>query len=271
MTELQRVKTSEAVAGHILGLLFDGTLRSGDRIDLDDIAAALGVSRVPVREGLMHLERDGLVSLPHYRGAFVAAFDAATIREAFDLYGLLSALTCRRATARGEADVLESLAKLDESLARCEDVDDFERLAREFRRVINVAAGGPHLRALLRSFSGLVPAAARFSIEDAMADERAALRAEYDAVASADPDAAAKATLEHILLTADNAVRALVRRGILTGDSVPTESVVTDSAVTDSAVTESVVVGDRAGEVAAETVAAHAALLSLLESRGGRA
>jgi DNA-binding GntR family transcriptional regulator len=215
------MKTSEAVANHILGLLFDGALRTGDRIDLDEVAGALGVSRVPVREGLMHLERDGLVSLPHYRGAFVAAFDTATIREAFELYGLLSALTCRRAAARGEPGVLETLAKLDESLAGCDDVDEFERLAREFRRVINVAAGGPHLRALLRSFSGLVPAAARFSIEDALPAERAALRAEYEAVASGDEDAAARATLEHIMLTADNAVRALRRRGILTDDSAP--------------------------------------------------
>ena len=49
---LIRTKTSEAVADHILGLLFDGTLRTGDRIDIDGIAASLGVSRVPVREGL---------------------------------------------------------------------------------------------------------------------------------------------------------------------------------------------------------------------------
>jgi DNA-binding GntR family transcriptional regulator len=251
VTQLQRVKTSEAVASHILGLLFDGTLRTGDRIDLDEIAEALGVSRVPVREGLMHLERDGLVRLPHYRGAFVAAFDAATIREAFDLYGLLSALTCRRATVRGETGVLEALAKLDEALARCDEVDEFERLAREFRRVINVAAGGPHLRALLRSFGGLVPAAARFSIEDAMLDERAALRAEFEAVVSGDPDAAARATLEHILLTADNAVDALRRRGILPA-------------------TEGGAIDVRARGEIAETAAVHGRLLGMLESRGGQ-
>jgi DNA-binding GntR family transcriptional regulator len=215
VTQLNRVKTSEAVAAYIIGLLFDGTLRGGDRIDLDEVAAALGVSRVPVREGLLHLERDGLVRLPHYRGAFVAGFDEGTIREAFDLYGLLSALTSRRAAVRGEAGMLEALGKLDESLARSEDVAEFERLAREFRRVVNTAAAGPHLRALLRSFSGLVPAAARFSIEDAMTGERSALRAEFLTLSSGDPDAAAAAALEHILFTADNAVTALRRKGIL--------------------------------------------------------
>ena len=211
---LHRAKTSEAVAEHILGLLFDGTLRTGDRIDVDGIAAALGVSRVPVREGLMQLERDGLVRLPHYRGAFVAGFDADTVFEAFELYAMLSALTNRRAAAKADPAVLESLAKLDDALQRCEVVDEFEGLAREFRRVVNVSAAGNHLRALLRTFSGLVPAAARFAIEDALPAEREALRAEYEALRAGDPDAAAQAALDHINLTAANAVAALKRKGV---------------------------------------------------------
>lgn len=215
---LIRTKTSEAVADHILGLLFDGTLRTGDRIDIDGIAASLGVSRVPVREGLMSLERDGLVRMPHYRGAFVAGFDAGTVFEAFELYAMLSALTNRRAAARGDTEVLESLAKLDDALERCGGVDEFERLAREFRRVVNVSAAGNHLRALLRTFSGLVPAAARFAIEDALPAERDALRTEYEALRAGDPDAAGHAALDHIRMTATNAVAALRRRGIFPDD-----------------------------------------------------
>src|SRR5262249_49866048 len=114
-------------------------------------------------------------------------------------------------------EMLETLTKLDETLASCSDVDEFERVAREFRRVVTIAAAGPHLRALLRSFSGLVPAAARFSIVAAMDSERAALGAEFEALRAGDPDAAATATLDHIALTADNAIRALRARGIVDG------------------------------------------------------
>ena len=209
-----RTKASEAVADHILRLLFDGSLRSGDRIDLDGIAQALGVSRVPVREGLMQLERDGLVHLPHYRGAFVADFDADTVHEAFELYGLLSALTNQRAATRRDVAVLEALGKVDDALAHCDDVAEFERLAREFRRIVNVSASGNHLRALLRTFGGLVPAAARFAIEDALAAERKALHREYLAIRRGDPDGAGRAAIDHIRLTAINAVRALRRRGV---------------------------------------------------------
>ncbi|MFE0588367.1 GntR family transcriptional regulator [Micromonospora echinospora] len=221
MTPLVRTRAGEAVAEHILGLLFDGTLRSGDRIDLDAVAAALEVSRAPVREGLAQLERDGLVSLPHYRGAFVAAFDAGTVREAFELYGMLSALTSSRAAISTDAGLRETLDKLVEALTGCEQVDEFERLAREFRKVVNLAAAGPHLRALLRTFSGLVPVAARFAIEDAMDDERAALRREHAALVAGDPAAAAAASLDHVSMTAENAVRALRRRGVFPAGPEP--------------------------------------------------
>ncbi|MGN9909010.1 GntR family transcriptional regulator [Phytohabitans sp. LJ34] len=214
---LVRVKTGEAVAAHILGLLFDGTLRGGDRIDLDRVAADLGVSRVPVREGLMHLERDGLIHMPHYRGAFVAEFDAGTVREAFELYGMLSALTSSRAATAGDTGVIEELGKLTEALRDCAQVDEFEQLARQFRKVVNLTASGPHLRALLRSFSGLVPAAARFSIVDAMDAERAALSREYDTLRAGDPVAAAHAALDHVRMTAANAIAALHRRGVFAG------------------------------------------------------
>ena len=216
MTRLERTNTSEAVAAYIIGRLFSGELRGGDRIDLDAIAALLGVSRVPVRESLIQLERDGLVERSHYRRALVADFDASTIREAFELYAMLSSLTNRRVAAAGNPGTLDELAKLDEQLARCTDADDYERVARQFRRVVNLASSGNHLRALLRTFNGLVPAAARFSIEDALDDERAALHAEYVAIRSADRDAAGESAVEHLRMTADNAVAALVRRGVFT-------------------------------------------------------
>jgi DNA-binding GntR family transcriptional regulator len=159
--------------------------------------------------------------MPHYRGAFVAGFDAGTVFEAFELYAMLSALTNRRAAAQGDAGVLEALEKLDDALRRSSTVDEFERLAREFRRVVNVSAAGNHLRALLRTFSGLVPAAARFAIEDALPAEREALRAEYVALRAGDPDAAGHAALDHIRMTATNAVAALRRRGVFPDEEDP--------------------------------------------------
>jgi DNA-binding GntR family transcriptional regulator len=223
---LVRVPVSDQVADHILGLLFSGELRTGDRIDLDALAASLGVSRIPVREALAQLERDGITRTEHHRGAFVADFDAGTVSEAFELYALLSGLTSARVARRRDPGVLQALTTLNDEIALVTDLDRFESLARDFRRVINLAAGGPHLRALMRSFRGLVPAAARFGMAEAMPREREYISAELDAIAAGDAAGAARMAIGHVRHSGQCAIDGLVAAGILaqaTSEPVPDE------------------------------------------------
>ncbi len=215
---MPRPRTSDGVTAHLINAVLDGALRVGDRLDLDELAGRLGTSRTSAREGLVPLERDGLVRVTHHRGVHVAPFDAGTVREAFDLYGLLSALAFRRAATRRPDELMVVLAELDETLAGTTDVDEFDQAAARLRRMVAVAATGPHLRALLRTFSGLIPAATRLSIVEAMAEERDALHAEVVAVMAGDAETAAAAVLDHSVLTAENAIRELRRRGVLDGD-----------------------------------------------------
>lgn len=215
---MPRARSSDGVTAHLIDALITGTLRVGERLDLDELAARLGVSRTSVREGLTPLERDGLVRVTHHRGVFVAPFDAGTVREAFDLYGLLSALAFRRAASRRPPELLEVLDELDDALASTTDVDEFEQAATRFRRTVTMAAAGPHLRALLRTFAGLIPAATRLSIVEAMAEERSALHAEYSALRDGAAQTVATVVLDHAVLTAENAIRELRRRGIIDGD-----------------------------------------------------
>jgi DNA-binding GntR family transcriptional regulator len=76
---LVRTKTSSAVVEYVLEELFAGRLRSGARIDLEEVGRALDVSRIPVREALLILERDGIVSTRYHRGVYVEPFDAESI------------------------------------------------------------------------------------------------------------------------------------------------------------------------------------------------
>src|SRR5689334_12612381 len=68
---LSRPTSSQQVAGHIRRMIFEQRLRAGERVPQDEIAAELRVSRVPVREAVIALDREGwLTSRPHL-GAFV--------------------------------------------------------------------------------------------------------------------------------------------------------------------------------------------------------
>ncbi|MFM8773842.1 MAG: GntR family transcriptional regulator, partial [Actinomycetota bacterium] len=56
---LPELSTAELVAERIREALLEGTLRPGDRLIEADIAAELGVSRGPVREGIRLLAAEG--------------------------------------------------------------------------------------------------------------------------------------------------------------------------------------------------------------------
>jgi DNA-binding GntR family transcriptional regulator len=217
-SRLVRIKTSDAVADHILDLLFAGTLRAGDRIDIDGLAEGLGVSRAPVREALVMLERDGLVEIRYHRGAFVPGFDASAVREGFELYGLLTALASRRVAQRRDPSVRAALQATIDEVEAAKSVEEFEERAREYRRIVNVAVAGSRLRAVLRTFGGLVPAASRLSMPRSLDDERRLLRAEHEAIERGDPDAAAAAVVEHIGMLGELAVQTLRQRGVIGDD-----------------------------------------------------
>lgn len=77
-------------------------LEPGSRLTEDDLAAQLGVSRGPVREALLRLEREGLVLIERHRGARVASWTRKDIEEIYSLRGELEKLAlewaCKNAT-----------------------------------------------------------------------------------------------------------------------------------------------------------------------------
>lgn len=214
---LTRRKTSDAVAQALLARILDGSLKSGDRIDLDQIADELGVSRSPVREALIQLERDGVVQMPFHRGAFVAPITVAMLREGFTLYALLSAVTSAEFAVRKPAEMahLESVYRQAEQAS---DPDEFERHAREFRRIVNVAVAGPHLKALLRTFHGLIHEVSKLAIQMDLEAEKRLLALEFDALSRSQDQQAMMATVTHVMATGERAMEALRARGVFRED-----------------------------------------------------
>ena len=55
------VKEKDQVVSHVVNLVLTGKLRSGDRLDRNEIAEQLGLSRIPVQEAVIQLEHDGVL------------------------------------------------------------------------------------------------------------------------------------------------------------------------------------------------------------------
>jgi DNA-binding GntR family transcriptional regulator len=219
--KLNRSKTSEAVAEYLLGEFVAGRLRPGDRIDPNAVADELGVSRAPVREALILLERDGTVSMPYHRGSFMGDIDAAVIREGFTLYALLSGLTAQRATASRDKAMIAAAEPAAAKATASRIAMEFDLYAQEFRRIINVHGAGPHLRAMLRTFRGLVHAVSLIAIEEDLAEECELLDAEMAALRSGDAKAATEAAIKHVLRTGERGIAVLVERGVVEPETPP--------------------------------------------------
>lgn len=106
--------------------LYSGTLSPGIRLSVPDLARRLGVSRSPVREAIIRLEREGLARAEANRGAAVATFQYQDFAEIYDLREVVEGLAARKAAGlRSENDiaVLEALLADHERAVRSGDLE----------------------------------------------------------------------------------------------------------------------------------------------------
>ena len=89
------VPLSQRVEAHLRKAIHAGKLLPRQRIIEEDIAAELKVSRGPVREALLRLERDGLVVTTSRRGTFIRDISLAEIGVVFRMRAKLEGLCVR--------------------------------------------------------------------------------------------------------------------------------------------------------------------------------
>lgn len=87
--------------------ILDGEYAEGAPLRQDAVAAALGVSRIPVREALRKLDAEGLVTFSPHRGAVVSTLSLEEIKEGCELRAMLEGDLIRRAVPRLTSDILD--------------------------------------------------------------------------------------------------------------------------------------------------------------------
>jgi DNA-binding GntR family transcriptional regulator len=201
----------DATLAQLRAWILDGTLGPDERLHQDRLAAALGVSRMPIREALRQLAAEGLVRIYPHRGAFVASLNPAEIRELYLVRAALERLAAGIAAERIDG---EALARLDGLVARMWDaveVEDDEtaiELDRLFHDTIYSAAGMPFLHDLIfqarrrsdvfRRAHAHIPGRSRVSTEE---------HAEFlAALATRDRDRVERLTCAHLMNAAEHLI-----------------------------------------------------------------
>lgn len=100
------MQQTEAARARLREMIVGGEYAPGQRLTETDVAAALAMSRTPVREALRGLVADGLVSSADGRGVVVRALDAAALRDTYQVRAALEALTAELAAGRQAAGLI---------------------------------------------------------------------------------------------------------------------------------------------------------------------
>lgn len=158
--QVQNTSLAEQAREQVRAAILDGSMRPGERLTIEQLAAELGISRTPVREALKALEQDGLVHLLPHRGAVVESVALDEIYHRYTIRAMLEGyateLACKADAARigGEleanCDALEALAKR----AKPADPEATRRLAeinRDFHATIRDGSGSRTLARLLET------------------------------------------------------------------------------------------------------------------------
>jgi DNA-binding GntR family transcriptional regulator len=187
------VGSAQRAARFIRRQIFDGTLQPGRRVPSSAIAEQLGISRIPVREALIGLEREGWVTIEHNRGATVNALSENSVRDHFELYGSTYGLAARRAIERAGDDraLARQIAAMARDLPSDDDPIGFTKHALDFNDTIVDAAHSDRIRLVLQALSTIVPGTFFVVVPDAMPIERRAFKRIAAAFATGDGDRAA--------------------------------------------------------------------------------
>lgn len=216
MVDVLRSQTLvSAVQSEIEGLLLDGELKMGERVNELALAARLNISRGPVREACRSLVQAGLLESQVNRGFFVRKL---ALKEVVDLYDLRAGLMrlagqliARRITDPRLNHIKKLVDAMDEARRQGNDAR-FRDLNSDFHAALVEAADN---RRLAEIYQGLVKEIRLFRRRGlvsmgAMELSNREHRAIVDAIAAKDAERAA-ATMEHHILQGKERFLAAVR------------------------------------------------------------
>lgn len=204
--------TQELVLETIRRGILEGALRPGTKLRQEELAAVFGTSRLPVREAIWMLEREGLLTAHPNKSVLVTSLDVDEIVEIYDLRVLFECHAVRLAVPLLTEHDIEDLRALFEAMMAAGDAARLVVLRDRFYMRLFAVSGQERLvnhiqrlrQEIWRTFQGNPPSHPGFH-------ERF-----FDAVTAGDADGAADLLASHYVK-----VSAMLRRTLRSGDVQP--------------------------------------------------
>ncbi len=132
--------------------VLSGSIESGEPLFEEKLAAALGMSRTPVREALAILEHEGLLIQRTGRGHYIRELTRKEFLDMFTANEVVEPYLARHAAVAATAEDIQTMRQtIDIGVRAVEHLNAYESLrsGREFHRALGRSAGNEALTRLV--------------------------------------------------------------------------------------------------------------------------
>ncbi|NWL12534.1 GntR family transcriptional regulator [Paenarthrobacter nitroguajacolicus] len=218
MAEQPRNTGAHLVYGELKRQILNLELKPGARIYEPAMAAALQVSRTPLREAIRRLISESLLEQQPTGGVTVPALDEKVISELYDVRAALESLMAREACANATAADLEELRGiLARNAAMVEFADETMKYGVALHAAIARIARNSWAQRFHEQIASQVERYRHFTNnaperrDEALANHRLLV----EAIVSKDVDEAAKVAFDHVIGARDETLRVISSTGLV--------------------------------------------------------
>lgn len=115
---LQRDTLPMQVLNTLMDWIMDGKLKMGEKLNTEEIARQLGVSRMPIREALKSLEKMGLAESIPYVGVKLVSLEQEDVLQIYLMRQLLEPLAAGEACYKITEEQIRELEEMQEEYIR---------------------------------------------------------------------------------------------------------------------------------------------------------
>lgn len=191
----------ELIADAIRSSILRGHFRPGDKLDQQEIADELAVSRIPVREALRTLDAEGMITMIPNKGAVVTERTVEELSELYFIRGVLEGVAAERAAGHMAEERIEKMASIIEAADQIKELDQLLALNNDFHMTLYRAFPQPATIDLIQRLRNKVAPYNRMYLDLAGSNKATAWddhRRIYEACRAKDPEQAKYETERHL-------------------------------------------------------------------------
>ena len=186
-------------------MILRGELKSGQKLQQENLAEQLGVSRTPLLTAFSKLEREMLIEILPRKGAYVRHFSKKELLDIYDIRVRMEPLGARKAAENASAEQIEDLRMRIEEFREASERDDMGHITESDYRIhmeIMELSGNKFLYQMASSFNIIVIA----NLEGFPKDYHVSITEHermFAAIKNGDADEAETAMREHLSSSRD--------------------------------------------------------------------